>query len=61
MHRPRKNTFSHPVKVTMPLVATMEERLKLLVHMVRLLQDRDKAYNYTQELQTPQLMYKTQH
>ena len=42
MDRLRKNTFSHPVKVTMPLVARMGERLKLLVDMIRLVQDRDE-------------------
>ena len=61
MDRLGKNTFSHPVKVTMPQVARMEDHLIPLIHIRRLTPDRDKARNHTQELQTPRLMYKTQH
>ncbi|KAF6236931.1 hypothetical protein HO173_004808 [Letharia columbiana] len=55
------STFSQLMKVTMPPVARMEDRLKPLVHIVRLILGRHKPGNHTPELQTPQLMYKTQH
>lgn len=55
-----KSTFSHPVKVTMLPVARMKGRLEPLVHIARLVLDRDQTGNHSQELQTPRLMCKTQ-
>ena len=52
MGRLEKHTFSRPVKVTMPRVAEMGDRLT---------PDRDKTGNRTQELRKPRLTYKTQY
>ena len=52
MGRLVKNKFSRPVKVTMPRVVEMGDRL---------IPDRDKTGNRTQELRTPRLTYKTQY
>ena len=46
-----KTQLSRPVKATMPRAARMGDCLAL---------DRDKIRDQIQELQTPQLMYKTQ-